>query len=706
MPRAARGRDPVTPWTPLSALPGIGPARARALGDAGLLTALDLLLELPVRHEDRSRFSRVADLVADGPPLTVAGTVTAARLVRTRRRGFSIYEASLEDESGAVGLVFYSQPWLARWLTPGARVFVHGRPVMKRRLVLESPYVEAEPEEADDAALSVGRIVPVYRSLPGLPPRLRRRLIARVLEEAAPLLPERLVGSEAVAPGLPSLADSLREAHFPGSAGGLADPGPWRERTSPHLRRLAYEELLELQVALARRRRERKSRPAPRIVADPQVREMLAGILPFPLTDGQKQAIREIGADLRSGHPMARLLQGDVGSGKTIVAVLSAALAAARGYQTALMAPTALLAEQHAETADRLLTGTGVAPALLTARVAGRPREALLRALAEGQVDLLVGTHALLEKPVAFRRLGLVVVDEQHRFGVTQRAELPARAAGGGEVPHVLVLSATPIPRSLALALHGDLDVSTLVGRPPGRTPVATRIGDEAGRDEAYAALAADVASGGRAYVVVPLVEESETIEARSVASFTEEVARRLPGRRVGALHGRMRAEAWEVAMRQFAAGDLDVLVATTVVEVGIDVPEASFLLVENAERFGLAQLHQLRGRVGRGTRPSTCVLLAGKRASGEARERLAVLARTDDGFVVAEEDLRRRGPGEALGTRQSGLPSLRLADPLADRELLERAREAAGRLAAAGATVPFEPPLLLRRPRPAPGPP
>ncbi|MHB8797456.1 MAG: ATP-dependent DNA helicase RecG [Thermoanaerobaculia bacterium] len=697
MPRPARGREPLGPETALAGLPGIGPARARALADAGLATVLDLLLELPVRHEDRARFARVSDLAAGGPPLTLSGTISAARLVRTRRRGFSIYEATLEDPSGSVDLVFYSQPWLGRWLTPGARAFVHGRAVEKRRLVLESPHVEAEPEDPDDAALSVGRVVPIYTSLPGLPPRLRRRLVARALEEAAPKLPERLRAEDAAGLDLPPLFEALREAHFPGSAGGPADPRPFRDRTSPYLRRLAFEELLELQVALARRRRERAARPAPRIEADSAVRKALAAILPFPLTTSQKQAIRDIGADLRAGHPMARLLQGDVGSGKTIVAVLTALLAARRGFQTALMAPTTLLAEQHAETVHRLLAGTGVTPALLTARVTGRPRAALLEALEEGEIGLLVGTHALLERPVAFRRLGLVVVDEQHRFGVAQRAALPARASAGREHPHVLVLSATPIPRSLALALHGDLDVSTLDEKPPGRSPVATSLAGDGEREEAYRKLGADVAAGGRAYVVVPLVEESETIEARSVAAWTEEVARRLPGRRVGALHGQMRAEARETAMRRFAAGEIDVLVATTVVEVGIDVPEASFLLVENAERFGLAQLHQLRGRVGRGTRASTCVLLAGTGASPDALARLSVLAQTDDGFAVAEEDLRRRGPGEALGTRQSGLPGLRIADPLADRDLLERAKDLAVRLAERGASAPFEERLILR---------
>ena len=700
MPRVGRGREPLSLDSSLAGTPGIGPARARALAEGGLSTILDLLTELPLRREDRARFASIADLVPGGPAVTLSGTVVDTRLVRTRRRGFSIYEGTLEDESGRVGLVFYNQPWLARWLTPGLKVFVHGRAVMKRRVVLESPHVEAEPQDELDAALSVGRVVPIYRALPGLPPRVRRRLVARALDEAAPALPERLAPDVVRLLDLPALAESLREAHFPGSAGGPPDPRPWIDRTSRHLKRLALEELLEFQIALARRRRERARRPAPRIEPDATLRRRLAAMLPFALTGTQKQAIREIGADLRSGHPMARLLQGDVGSGKTIVAVLTAVLAAGRGFQSALMAPTTILAEQHAETVFRLLSGTGVTPALLTARVTGRQRAALLAALEEGEIDLLVGTHALIEKPVVFRRLGLVVVDEQQRFGVAQRAALPARISPAGLHPHVLVLSATPIPRSLALALHGDLDVSTLTEKPPGRTPVLTKVLGEERRDEAYRALAVELEAGGRAYVVVPLVEDSETIDARAVASWTDEVARRLPGRRVGAVHGKMRAEARERAMRQFAAGDLDVLVATSVVEVGIDVPEASFLLVENADRFGLAQLHQLRGRIGRGVRPSTCILLTGEGPSAGALSRLAVLAGTDDGFVVAQEDLRLRGPGEALGTRQSGLPEFRAADPFFDRDLLDTARELARRLADEGATGPFEKTLFLRSTR------
>ncbi len=511
-------------------------------------------------------------------------------------------------------------------------------------------------------------------------------------------LPDRMPAALAKRLELPPLAASLREAHFPGSTGAAAEPGPWVDRTSPHLARLVLEEFLELQIALLRRRAERASVPGPRLVPDEGIRGRLRAVLPFPLTGAQRRAIREIGEDFRSGRPMRRLLQGDVGSGKTIVAVLAAVLAAEHGYQTVFMAPTELLAEQHARQVFERLRRTRFVPALLTGRVRGRPRTTLLDQLAGGRIDLLVGTHALLEAPVAFHRLGLIVIDEQHRFGVAQRSALAGKAAGvSGAVPHLLVMSATPIPRSLALTLYGDLDVSTLDEKPPGRTPVATRILPEPERAAVFSEIEAEVARGGQAYVVVPLIEESDVIEAAAVEKHALEIRRALPGRRVGIVHGRMPAEEREAAMAAFAAGTLDVLAATTVIEVGVDVSNASYMAVENAERFGLAQLHQLRGRVGRGQRPSRCVFLVGRRATAESHERLAVLERTEDGFVVAEEDLARRGPGDFFGTRQSGLPLFRIADLVRDGARLRQARDEAARLVASGEDAPYRETLFLR---------
>lgn len=691
---------PLLPSDPLERVRGIGPSRARELAAVGISTALDLLLHLPFRYEDRSRLAAIGALVAGGPAATVRGTVLSARLVRTRRPGFTIFEAILDDATGALRAVFFNQPYLQRWLVPGVSIFAWGTPRpgkgFRRGVVLENPQIELDSGEDGDV-LSIGRVVPIYRKLPGLPPRLRRRLVASLLDELSQRLPERLPASDRARWRLPALGAALREAHFPGSCEGEPDPLLFERRTSPHLARLVFEEFLEFQLGLARRRAEVASHPAPVLAADDAIRSRFRSLLPFPLTLAQKKAIREIRADLLSGHPMGRLLQGDVGSGKTIVAVLAALLAAECGWQAALMAPTEILAEQHAVNVNRLLAGTRFRTALLTGRVRGRIRAHLLEALAAGEVDLLVGTHALLERPVAFRRLGLAVVDEQHRFGVAQRAALTGQEAPDGSRPHLLVMSATPIPRSLALVLYGDLDVSTLDEKPPGRTPVATRLMPESERGLVFHEIAREVAAGGQAYVVVPLIEESDVIDAKAVERHVVEIRAALPGLAVGVVHGRVRAEERERTMADFAGGRIQVLAATTVIEVGIDVANASYMVIENAERFGLSQLHQLRGRIGRGRRASRCVLLYGEKTSVESLERLEVLARTEDGFRIAEEDLTRRGPGDALGIRQSGVPLFRVGDLLRDRVWMERARDTAAGMAARGEAAALDPPLFLK---------
>ncbi len=606
-------------------------------------------------------------------------------------------------------------------MAPKKTFWVYGVPTAaaryRRGLVMENPQIEEflegqgkekeflEGEEgrgqggAAPEALSVGRVVPIYRKLPGLTPRARRTLVFTLLRRFADHLPERIDRSRArEQDGFPSLADSLREAHFPGSAGGAADAEAWTERTSPYLHRLVYEEFLEFQVGLQRRRAERDRVPAPVLAADDVIRARLKEALPFTLTAAQKRVIREIGEDFRAGRPMRRLLQGDVGSGKTIVAVLSAILAAECGRQTALMAPTEILAEQHFATIFRIFGKTRFRAELLTGRVKGRARAQLLDALLGGRIDMLVGTHALLEDAVQFPRLGLLIVDEQHRFGVSQRATLTGKADPAGARPHLLVMSATPIPRSLALTLYGDLDVSTLDEKPPGRTAVATRVLPESERGAAFREIEAEIRAGGQAYVVVPLIEESDAIDARAVEKHAGEIRAALPGRRVEVLHGRIPPEDRERRMGEFVAGRIDVLAATTVIEVGVDVSNASYMLVENAERFGLAQLHQLRGRVGRGRRRSRCVLLFGAKTSPDSRERLGVLERTDDGFVVAEEDLKRRGPGDALGTRQSGVPLFRVGDLVRDVRWMKEARDEATRLLAGKRDGPFREPLFLPR--------
>jgi ATP-dependent DNA helicase RecG len=631
--------------------------------------------------------------------VTVHGQVISANLVRTRRPGFTIFEALIDDGTGTLRLVFFNQAFLGNWVRPGIEMFAYGEATLggsrRRGLVMENPQIEADSKDADP--LSVGRIVPIYRKLPGLAPRTRRRLVAHLLDSLAGSLPDRLPPWVVSKFELPPLAASLKEAHFPGSSGGSPDPRLWEERKAPHLIRLIMEEFLEFQISLARRRREREAIRGPVFAASDEIRALLKSILPFPLTGAQKRVIREIGQDFRSGQPMRRLLQGDVGSGKTIVSVLAAVLATRCGYQSALMAPTEILAEQHAGNIFRLLSGTGVRPALLTGRIKGKARSALLGALATGEVDLLIGTHALLERPVEFKNLGFAVIDEQHRFGVGQRSVLTSRVLESGEHPHLLVLSATPIPRSLALTLYGDLDVSVLDEKPPGRTAIQTRVVPETERGRILEEVSKEIADGGQAYVVVPLIEESDHIEARAVEKHAEELRKALPKIRIGVVHGRLSAEEREAAMTAFANGQLDLLAATTVIEVGVDVPNASFLVVENAERFGLAQLHQLRGRVGRGQRQSKCVFLFGPNASGDARARLSVLARTEDGFKVAEEDLQRRGPGDMLGTRQSGIPLFRVGDIVRDGRWIRAAAETAREIVARGEDGPLVSPCFIR---------
>ena len=435
-------------------------------------------------------------------------------------------------------------------------------------------------------------------------------------------------------------------------------------------RDLADEELLVLAAGIENKRARLRERRGPVLAASQATREEARRVLPFRLTGAQKRAVKEIAADLSSGRAMARLLQGDVGSGKTVVAGLALLLAARNGFQGALMAPTEILAEQHAATLASWLEKAGVRLGLLTGRLRGAPRRRLLEALEAGEVDVLVGTHALIEAPVRFRRLGLVVVDEQHRFGVAHRARL----FGKGESPHVLVMTATPIPRSLAWAIYGELDVSVLDEKPPGVGAVVTRVREEEGRERVYRFAAERVKAGERVYVVVPAIEEGER-EVSATRETAGRIAAAAPGVAIATLHGRMPPESRTRVLKDFAAGRVGILVSTTVVEVGVDVPEATFMVVENAELFGLAQLHQLRGRVGRSRRPSWCALIAGAKAGEEARARLSILEETSDGFLIAEKDLEARGPGDLLGSRQSGLPAMRVADPVKDLARLADAR-------------------------------
>ena len=648
LPAALSLRDPV------ARIPRLGPARATRLAQEGIRTVGDFLLSLPFRYEDRRHYGSVAALAA-GQAATLLVRLRGVRSARMRRGSLRI-EAVADDGTGAVRVVWHNRyPSFVQAAQSGKALVVYGTPIVTPRgeLCLENPETEffESGEEADP--IHSGRIVGVYHRVAGIAPRTWRVLARASLDRLSP----RLQAASLPADGL---FRALEGAHFPASA----------QEAGASRRVLAREELLVLAAAIEQKRARLRERSGIVLAADTAVREAARKALPFPLTGAQKRALREIAADLSSGRAMARLLQGDVGSGKTVVAGLAFLLAARNGVQGAFMAPTEILAEQHAASLGSWLEKAGVRLGLLTGRARGRPRRALLDALASGELDLLVGTHALIENPVKFRRLGLVVVDEQHRFGVAHRARLFRK----GESPHVLVMTATPIPRSLAWAIYGELDVSVLDEKPPGRSAVVTRVREESGRERVYRFAAERVQAGERVYVVVPAITEGP----RAVAA-TRETAQRIaaaaPGVAIGTLHGRMPPEERSRVLADFAAGRVGILVATTVVEVGVDVARATFMVVENAEVFGLAQLHQLRGRVGRSSLPSWCALIVGERAGEEARRRLSILESTSDGFLIAEKDLESRGPGDLLGSRQSGLPAMRVADPVKDLGRLGEAR-------------------------------
>ena len=638
----------------MSKVPGIGPALAARLVEKGFESIGDFLLALPFRYEDRRRYAKVSEL-AWGEPATLLVRFTGVRAVRMRRGTLKV-EALADDGSGAVRVVWHNRyPSFRQALESGKAAAIYGAPVAGPRgeMRIENPETEFFEAGEESDPLHSGRVVPVYHRAADVPSRRWRSLVRRTLDALRPDF------AGAAASGR-ELARGLEGVHFPADAAEA-------ERARGIL---VEEELAALAARIEEKRRRLLERPGRRIVADEALRRAAREALPFALTGAQRRAVREIAADLASGRAMARLLQGDVGSGKTVVAALALLLAARNRTQGALMAPTEVLAEQHAETLARLLGGAGVRLALLTGRVRGAARKSLLRALEAGAVDVLVGTHALVEAPVRFRRLSLVVIDEQHRFGVGHRARLFRK----GETPHVLVMTATPIPRSLAWAVYGELDVSLLDEKPPGRATVKTRVREEPAREGIYRFAAERVAAGERVYVIVPAIDEGD----RDVAATRETAARVrafAPGVAVGVLHGRLPPVERARVLGDFAAGRIGILVSTTVVEVGVDVPEATFMVIENAESFGLAQLHQLRGRVGRSRRPSWCALVVGAGATPESRERLEVLEKTSDGFAIAEKDLETRGPGDLLGTRQSGLPPLRIADPVRDLARLSEAR-------------------------------
>ena len=663
----------------LDTLPGIGPARARGLEKLGLVTVEDLLRCYPRSYEDRRKFSTVAAAPVDIPVCLELLVAEPPRLSRIRK-GLELVKARLVDDTGSLTATFFNQTYMKDALRPGETYIVYGKvegPPGRRQMT--NPVCERS-----DRVRFTGCILPVYALTHGISNNLLAGLARRCVDECAGQLEEVLPGPLRREHALAAAEFACRNIHFP------------RDEEALELarRRLIFEELFYLTCGMALLRT-RRDEAAGVPFAIPPVEEFLA-LLPFPLTGAQRRVMDEIAADVSAGPPMNRLVQGDVGSGKTMVAAYGAWLAAKNGRQCALMAPTELLAEQHFRSLAPLLEQAGLRVGLLTGAVKGRARKELLAALAAGELDLLIGTHALLSEGVDYADLGLVITDEQHRFGVAQRAALSAKAR---RPPHVLVLSATPIPRTLSLVIYGDLDVSVIDELPPGRTPVQTFVVGEDKRQRMYGFVRKLVGEGRQAYIVCPAVEEGEDEGAglKAATTYAQGLQTEVfPDLRVGLVHGKMKPREKDAVMTAFAGGELDVLVSTTVIEVGVDVPNAALMVVENADRFGLSQLHQLRGRVGRGKHQSYCVLVTSTR-NPDSRARLKVLTKTTDGFQIAEEDLKLRGPGDFFGQRQHGLPQLRIADLAGDMRVLKEAQLAAQELLERdpGLKLPEHAPLL-----------
>ena len=663
------GAPPAGLATPLQYVKGVGPHRAKLLAKKGLETVEDALFFLPIRHEDRTRLTPLRAIQV-GQVVTCAGTIAGISPPPPGRARVPLV-LLLRDASGYGTATIFGRGWLTRVFQRGQQLVLHGKGArFKDKITLQVQDWELV-ESGDDEPIHAGALVPVYSTTEGLHQRTLRSLMYHLVERFAAEVGETLPETSRRRRGLVPITEALTGVHFPPSEAQLA---------AAH-RRLAFEDFLLLQLGLAILR-SRTSRSQGIAMSPPgALVKRLREALPWSLTGAQERVWDEIRRDMAAPYPMHRLLQGDVGSGKTIVAALAVLTAVEAGYQAAVMAPTEILAEQHVMTFSRLLEPLGVPVTLLTSALKGRERRLRRAAVAAGEVGCIVGTHALVQEAVEFRKLGLVVVDEQHRFGVAQRARLKAK----GESPDVLVMTATPIPRTLALTLYGDLDVSVLDELPPGRKPIRTEARGEGKRPQIYKFLQAQVAEGRQIYVVYPLIEESEAIDLKAAT----DMARRLqievfPDLVVGLLHGRLSFEAKDDIMQRFKAGEIHVLVSTTVIEVGIDVPNASVMLIEHAERFGLSQLHQLRGRVGRGPWKSYCILLTSGKLGDDAQRRVEVMVETNDGFKLAEVDLQLRGPGEFFGTRQSGLPEFRVADLLRDAALLEEARRDALTIVAA----------------------
>jgi ATP-dependent DNA helicase RecG len=649
--------------SPVTTLRGVGPRQSKRLAKLGIHTIHDMLYFFPRRHDDYSQLKTINRLEY-GEEVTIIAQVWDAGARQTRGGG-NLFKATLSDGTGFITITWFNQPYLADTITAGKQIVVSGKvDEYLGQLCFNSP----EWELLEKELLHTARLVPVYPLTQGISGKWLRQLVKRTVDYWSKRLPDHLPTSVRQEGRLMDLETAIVQIHFPDDKSSL--------EKARH--RLAFDELFVLQIGLLRQKHLWRSEPGRPLSVSDDVQQALVNSLPYELTNAQKKALEQIVGDLCTNRPMNRLLQGDVGSGKTVVAAVAMALAVAAGGQAAMMAPTEILAEQHYQTTSRLLErAPGQRPTvrLLTGSVTGQEREEIYAGLENGNVDIVIGTHALIQENVQFKQMALAVIDEQHRFGVEQRAALRQK----GYNPHLLVMTATPIPRSLELTLWGHLDVSIIDEMPPGRRPVTTRVILPTERERAYAFVRSQIEKGRQAFIICPLVEESEKVEAKAAVEEHERLQTHIfPDLKLGLLHGRMKGDDKEATMAQFVRGELDILVATSVVEVGIDVPNATVILIEGADRFGLAQLHQFRGRVGRGEHASYCLLVSDS-SSPEAQERLQAVEATNDGFELAQRDLEMRGPGEFLGTRQSGFPDLKLAS-VTDLPLIEAARQAARR--------------------------
>jgi ATP-dependent DNA helicase RecG len=710
--------------TPVKYVKGVGPRVAEILAGKGIHTVGDLLHYLPFRYEDRLNPRGIAEL-RPGEMATVIGEVRNSGLFRTRR--MPIFQLTVGQGRARLRCLWFNATYLQDKFVAGQMIALYGKveeDQHSRELQIVQPQFEILGDPSDSGengaekkaaeSLEVGRIVPIYEATGRLTPRWFRRAIRTALDNLTPELPEAIPAAVRAHLGLISPRAALWNVHWPEPGESLNDLQSFR--TPAHLR-LIFDELFFVELGLELKRRQQKAQTGIAFRLDDRARAAIKKILPFHPTAAQKRVLKEIAADMEKPYPMRRLLQGDVGSGKTIVGFEAAIIAIENGYQVALMAPTEILAQQHYFSARRILETAGYRIVLLTGSLEADRKREIRRHIAQGSAQLVIGTHALLEEKVEFAKIGLVIVDEQHRFGVMQRLKLMKKSAEG-EIAHVataasavqpgrspaappnsppepdvLVMTATPIPRTLALTLYGDLDLSVLDELPPGRTPIVTRCITDDRSPEVWDFLRKQVAAGHQAYVVYPVISENEENEVKAAVKMYRELSGKVfPDLKVGLLHGRLDPDLKDQVMRMFQKGELQILVATTVIEVGVDVPNATVMVIEHAERFGLAQLHQLRGRIGRGAAKSYCVLMTGGKVTEEGQRRLDAMVKTNDGFKIAELDLELRGPGEFFGTRQAGMPSFRVANIIRDAQLLEAAKfEAAAVLAGPNSEVSVE---------------